>query len=141
MTIQDRYFHVTIICPRCDSSEHVHYLMALRAGDVWTGAPPVRIGKHHAQRIAVEEWGLEAGGLWFGDRAEGLMPPSEVVGRNQSIRIACDRCKQEHLVQLETLRLGAHMAWKNQWDRLTFDENDALVKFDRRGSFVRTAIR
>jgi hypothetical protein len=59
---------------------------------------------------------------------------SELVGRNQSIRVACDdRCKKnepERLVQLETLRLAAHMAWENQWDQLTFDKNDTLVPFD-----------
>ena len=122
-------FHVTIMCPRCDTAEPVHYLMALRTGGVWTGAPPARIGKRDAQRIAVEELGYAPGAL-HGRRLDGLMPFSELVGRNQSIRVVCDRCKKERLVQPETLRCAAHMAWKNQWDRLTFDKFDALAKFD-----------
>jgi len=119
-------FDVTIICPKCDSDEHVHYLKALPKGRVWTQAPPPRIGI----RGALANRSESAGASRLYRHTDGMMPLSKISGDDQWVRLACGRCKREHRVKLETLRRAAHEAWRNQWDRLTFDDHGTLVKFD-----------
>jgi hypothetical protein len=122
-----RFHDATIMCPRC-KTEPVHYLRAFGRDGVWTGAPPARVDKRNAEKIAVKV-GF-APGAPHGRRLDGLMPFSEISGEDQRVRVACDCCKGEHQVKLETLRREAHKAWKNQWDRLTFNDGGTLVKYD-----------
>lgn len=127
-TIQDR-FHVTIMCPRCKTSP-VHYLMALRTGGVSTGAPSPRSSKRDALRNRAEEHGPEAEAFRFDRDANGFMQPSKISGAAKWVQVTCQHCKETHQVKLETLRLAARRACRNQWSRLTFDDGGALVKFD-----------
>ena len=119
---------VTIMCPKC-KKEPMHYLMALVTGGVWTLAPGQRIGKNDALALNREMMGAEADRFQI-DRY-GITQTSEINGRNQTVKVECQRCKNQRRVRLETLKIAAHNAWANEWDRLTFDANDTLVNFDK----------
>lgn len=122
-------FHVAIMCPRCEGGgvEPMHYLMALRTGGIWTASPGPRLGKNDALEMYRRMVGPDVDRLPT-DRYAMLNQESEIMGRNQTVRTYCQRCKFERRVQFETLKREAHRAWKNRWPRLTFDPNDTLIE-------------